>query len=147
MARNMSDKPSSNWSNSKKAVSKANIHYEIEINCNLDWAHWTDGPFCPHCGEREAIRTIHGRTTRPGIYHCLTCRKRFAGTLDILFQNSTGAPPPEPPFMVVLRKIWNLRHQRGVRVLSYPVWYVGWYGGHILRQLIAGSDPTPPTKP
>ncbi|MFP6698973.1 MAG: transposase [Alphaproteobacteria bacterium] len=147
MAHNMSDKPSSILSNSKKTVGEANIHYEIEVNGNLDWAHWTDGPFCPHCGEREAIRTIHGQTTRPGIYHCLTCRKRFAGTLDILFQNSTGAPPPEPPFMVVLRKIWNLQHQRGVRVLSYPVWYVGWYGGHILRQLIAGSDPTPPTKP
>ena len=147
MAHNMSDKPSSNLSNSKKTVGEANIHYEIEINGNLDWAHWTDGPFCPHCGEREAIRTLHGQTTRPGIYHCRTCRKRFAGTLDILFQNSTGAPPPAPPFMVVLRKIWNLRHQRGARVLSYPVWYVGWYGGHILRQLIAGSDPTPPTKP
>jgi hypothetical protein len=147
MAHNMSDKPSSNLSNSKKTVGEANIHYEIELNGNLDWAHWTDGPFCPHCGEREAIRTIHGQTTRPGIYHCLTCRKRFAGTLDILFQNSTGAPPPDPPFMVVLRKIWNLRHQRGVRVLSYPVWYVCWYGGHFLRQLIAGSDPTPPTKP
>jgi hypothetical protein len=147
MVHNMSDKPSSNLSNSKKAVGEANIHYEIEVNGNLDWAHWTDGPFCLHCGERETIRTIHGQTTRPGIYHCLTCRKRFAGTLDILFQNSTGAPPPAPPFMVVLRKIWNWRHQRGVRVLSYPVWYVGWYGGQFLRQLIAGSDPTPPTKP
>ncbi len=147
MAHNMSDKPSSILSNKKKTVGEANIHYEIEVNGNLDWAHWTDGPFCPHCGEREAIRTIHGQITQPGIYHCLTCRKRFAGTLDILFQNSTGAPPPDPLFMVVLRKIWNLRHQRGVRVLSYPVWYVGWYGGHILRQLIAGSDPTPPTKP
>ena len=95
-----------------------NIHYEIEAHGNLDWAHWADGPFCPHCGEREAIRTIHGQTSRPGIYRCLTCRKRFSGTLDILFQGADGAAPSEPPFMLVMRKIWHLRHQRLFRILT-----------------------------
>jgi len=36
MAHNMSNKPFSNLSNSKKAVGEANIHYKIEVNGNLD---------------------------------------------------------------------------------------------------------------
>jgi len=125
-----------------------NIHHEIEAHGNLDWAHWSDGPFCPNCGEREAIRNIHGQTSRPGIYHCLTCRKRFSGTLDILFQNSTRAAPPELPFMIVIRKIWGLRRhpliqpliQPLIRLLIHGVWYLG----HLIRQIVLGSDPKGP---
>jgi hypothetical protein len=106
---------------------KANIHYQIEAHGNLDCAHWSDGPFCPHCGEREAIRTIHGQTARPGIYHCLTCRKRFAGILDISFQDFAARP---------------YRAKSGGRLLGLAGHAV-WYTAHIIRQIIMGSD-TPP---
>ncbi len=121
---------------------KANIHYHIEASGNLDWAHWTDGPFCPHCGEREAIRAIHGQTSRPGIYLCLTCRKRFSGTLDILFQGSKTSRPPELPGWAVMAKIWQCRRLPLIRMLGYPVWYLA----HIVRQIIMGSDRVPRKK-
>ena len=120
-----------------------NIHYHIEAHGNLDWAHWADGPFCPHCGEREAIRMIHGQTSRPGIYHCLTCRKRFAGTLDILFQNATTPAAKRLPGMTVVREIWGVRRHPLFRIATFPLWYLR----HIIRQIIMGSDPRPPTKP
>lgn len=115
---------------------KANIHYLIEAYGNLDCAHWADGPFCPHCGEREAIRTLHGQTTRPGIYHCLTCRKRFAGTLDILFQDAkTRRRPAKPAAWLTGGPYKGPRHGLVGRC-AYAVWYLA----HIIRQVLLGSD-------
>ena len=116
-----------------------NSHYQIEAHGNLETADWADGPFCPHCGEREAIRTIHSQTTRPGIYQCLTCRKRFAGTLDILSLGQKR-PPGGLPGATAWRKLNALRQYPLFRWLTFPLWY----GGHIVRQLIRGSDPAPP---
>ena len=114
---------------------EANVHFLIETQGNLDYAHWADGPFCPHCGEREAIRTIQGQTARPGIYHCLTCRKRFAGTLDILFQNHKAPPYRGIAVSPLLRRALK------------PARYALWYGYHIVRQIIMGSDKRPPARP
>ncbi len=122
---------------------KSNSHYQIEAHGNLDCAHWADGPFCPHCGEREAIRTIHGQTTRPGIYHCLTCRKRFAGVLDILFQNAkVRANRAEPDGWLPGRRYDGT----GGRLLGAG-YHAIWYLAHIIRQIIIGSDARPPKQP
>ncbi len=122
---------------------KANIHYLIEAHGNLACTHWSDGPFCPHCGEREAIRTIHGQTTRPGIYHCLTCRKRFAGTLDILFQNIKVGPYRAKPSPWLLAGPDDGPGRR----LSRAGYHALWYLAHIIRQIIMGSDTKPPGPP
>ena len=120
--------------------SKANDHFLIEAHGNLAHAIWADGPFCPHCGEREAIRTIHGQTTRPGIYHCLTCRKRFAGTLDILFQDTRIKHYQAKPGAWLSGGAY-VGPKGGARgYAAYAVWYLG----HIVRQFIMGSDVTPP---
>nr|MBC8240339.1 transposase [Alphaproteobacteria bacterium] len=118
---------------------KVNIHYQIEALGNLDCAHWSDGPFCPHCGEREAIRTIHSQTTRPGIYHCLTCRKRFAGVLDILFQNIRVGP-----YRANSGGPYNGTGSGGKGGggkgggLLASGYYAVWYIAHIIRQIVMG---------
>ena len=122
---------------------KTNIHYLIETHGNLDCAHWSDGPFCPHCGEREAIRTIHGQPTRPGIYHCLTCRKRFAGVLDILFQNVRVRPNRA----ISSGQPTGGRYDAARGRLLRPGYHAVWYMAHIIRQIIMGSDTKPPKRP
>jgi len=119
---------------------KANIHYLIEAYGNLDCAHWADGPFCPHCGEREAIRTLHDQTTRPGIYHCLTCRKRFAGTLDILFPDERARRRPAKPAAWLTGRPYNGPRHGLFGRCAYAVWYLA----HIIRQVLLGSDAKPP---
>jgi|TARA_B110000196_G_scaffold204816_1_gene175522 hypothetical protein len=42
---------------------------------------------------------LHGQTTRPGIYRCLTCHKRIAGMLDILFQDLNARRRPAKPLI------------------------------------------------
>lgn len=121
---------------------KVNSHYLIEKHGNLPCAHWRDGPFCPHCGEREAIRTIQDQTTRPGIYHCLTCRKHFAGILDILFQESKT--PFEDPLPAAW--LWARRYNGPRGGLLGRTAHGAWFAGQILRQLIMGSDRPSPDK-
>ncbi len=118
---------------------KINAHYLIEAHGNLAYAHWSDGPFCPHCGENKAFRTILGQTERPGIYRCMTCGKHFSGTLDIL-EDGAGFGRAEPPFMIVFWKLWRLRRHPLAAKIAYPFWF----GGHLLRQIFKGSDPLPP---
>ena len=51
---------------------------------------WPDGPFCPHCGERENWTHLKGKKHRPGLYQCNNkeCREQFTVTVGTLFERS-----------------------------------------------------------
>ncbi len=55
---------------------------------HLEALRWPDGPYCPHCGECEAITKLQGKSTRPGVYKCRSCRKPFSVTVGTLFERS-----------------------------------------------------------
>jgi transposase-like protein len=49
---------------------------------------WPRGPVCPHCGERERIGRLNGKTTRPGLRKCYACRKPFTVRQGSIFEDS-----------------------------------------------------------
>jgi len=49
---------------------------------------WADGPICPHCGERERIGKLKGKSTRIGVHKCYKCRKPFTVKVGTIFQSS-----------------------------------------------------------
>jgi transposase-like protein len=49
---------------------------------------WPRGPVCPHCGERERIGRLNGKTTRPGLRKCYACRKPFTVKVGTIFESS-----------------------------------------------------------
>lgn len=49
---------------------------------------WPRGPVCPHCGERERIGRLRGKTTRPGLRKCYACRKPFTVRIGTIFEDS-----------------------------------------------------------
>ena len=55
---------------------------------HLEKLRWPDGPYCPHCGELDQITKLKGKSTRPGVYKCRTCRKPFSVTVGTLFERS-----------------------------------------------------------
>ena len=55
---------------------------------HLEALRWPDGAYCPHCGECEAITKLQGKSTRPGVYKCRSCRKPFSVTVGTLFERS-----------------------------------------------------------
>ena len=54
----------------------------------LEAQRWPDGPYCPHCGEYGNIRKMKGKSTRPGVYQCNSCRKPFSVTVGTLYERS-----------------------------------------------------------
>lgn len=49
---------------------------------------WPTGPVCPHCGERERIGRLQGKTNRPGLRKCYACRKPFTIRMGSVFEDS-----------------------------------------------------------
>ncbi len=48
---------------------------------HLEAIRWPDGPYCPHCGEVENLRKLKGKSHRPGLYQCNSCREHFTVTV------------------------------------------------------------------
>jgi transposase-like protein len=49
---------------------------------------WSNGPVCHHCGERERVGLLKGKSTRPGLYKCYRCRKPFTVRMGSIFEAS-----------------------------------------------------------
>jgi transposase-like protein len=49
---------------------------------------WPNGPSCPHCGETNRVGRLNGKTTRPGLRKCYTCKKPFTVRMGTIFEDS-----------------------------------------------------------
>jgi transposase-like protein len=54
----------------------------------LEALRWPNGAFCPHCGEAKKVGNMAGKTTRPGLHKCYSCRKPFSVTVGTVFERS-----------------------------------------------------------
>lgn len=55
---------------------------------HLEALHWPEGPICPKCGECENVTRLKGKSTRPGVVMCNSCRKPFTVTVGTIFERS-----------------------------------------------------------
>jgi transposase-like protein len=53
----------------------------------LESLHWPQGAECPHCNLINATK-VAGKTARPGLYMCNSCRKQFTVTVGTIFEDS-----------------------------------------------------------
>jgi transposase-like protein len=49
---------------------------------------WPDGPACPRCGSLDKIGKVTGKTARPGLYYCGSCKRQFTVTVGTIFERS-----------------------------------------------------------
>lgn len=61
---------------------------EAKARAHLEALRWPDGPFCPHCGEAESVTRLNGKSHRPGLHQCNSCREHFSVTVGTLFERS-----------------------------------------------------------
>jgi transposase-like protein len=73
-----------------KGMTLANeiFHEEDKTREYLENIRWPDGPVCPHCGCKESMYRITGKSVRPGLWKCGKCRKQFTVTVGTLFEKS-----------------------------------------------------------
>jgi transposase-like protein len=49
---------------------------------------WANGRFCPHCGAIDQSTLMQGKSHRPGLYQCNSCREPFTVTVGTLYERS-----------------------------------------------------------
>ena len=55
---------------------------------HIESIRWPDGPFCPHCGEAEKVKCLTGKSHRPGLHKCYSCKGHFTVTVGTVFERS-----------------------------------------------------------
>jgi transposase-like protein len=54
----------------------------------LETELWPNGPICPHCGTVDQATLMQGKSHRPGLYQCNSCREPFTVTVGTLYERS-----------------------------------------------------------
>jgi len=49
---------------------------------------WPEGPVCPYCKVATKVGRLAGKTARPGLRKCYTCRKQFTVRVGTIFESS-----------------------------------------------------------
>ena len=69
-------------------LAKPYFHDENKAREYLEGIRWPNGPVCPHCDSSEKIYRLNGKSTRPGLLKCGSCKKQFTVTVGTLFERS-----------------------------------------------------------
>jgi transposase-like protein len=69
-------------------LSKPIFHDEAKARKWLEGELWPHGPVCPHCGTVDEATLMEGKSHRPGLYQCNSCREPFTVTVGTLYERS-----------------------------------------------------------
>jgi transposase-like protein len=72
----------------RAVLSEPHFHSEEAAFAYVEARLWPKGPVCHHCGERERVGKLAGKSTRHGLYKCYQCRKPFTVRMGTLFESS-----------------------------------------------------------
>jgi transposase-like protein len=64
------------------------FHDEAKAREWLEMELWPSGPVCPHCGTIDQATLMQGKSHRPGLYQCNSCREPFTATVGTLYERS-----------------------------------------------------------
>ncbi|MGO9017303.1 MAG: IS1595 family transposase [Syntrophobacteraceae bacterium] len=73
---------------SQSVFSEPKFHEEEAAFAFVESLLWPKGPVCPHCGSKERIGKLNGKTTRTGLYKCYSCQKPFTVRIGTIFEDS-----------------------------------------------------------
>lgn len=76
-------------------LSQPHFHNEEAAYEFVEARVWPQGPVCPHCGARDRISKMGGKSTRIGAYKCYHCRKPFTVKVGTIFEESFKVIIPE----------------------------------------------------
>jgi transposase-like protein len=59
-----------------------------KARAHLERLKWPKGPVCPHCGEKERVHRLQGKSHRAGLIQCNACLRNFTVTVGTIFERS-----------------------------------------------------------
>src|SRR3954447_18790708 len=72
----------------KSILSAQHFQNEAAAFAYVEGKLWPNGPTCHHCGERERLSRMAGKSTRHGLFKCYRCRKQFTVRMGSIFESS-----------------------------------------------------------
>lgn len=119
------------------------FHDDAKAREALEAIRWPAGPVCPHCGAREKIGAVQGKSHRPGLFYCGSCKGQFTVTVGTVFERSK----------VPLSKWWLAAHLLGAskkgmsshqlaRMLGVT-YKTAWFVSHRIREAMRDLNPGP----
>lgn len=69
-------------------LSKPYFHNEAAAIAHLEGIIWANGIVCPKCGTVDRSGKLEGKTARPGLRKCYSCRKQFTVKVGTVFESS-----------------------------------------------------------
>jgi transposase-like protein len=119
------------------------FHNEEAAYAFIELKLWPHGPVCPHCGSKERIGKLKGKSYRPGLHKCYVCRKPFTVKIGTIFEDS------HIPMRVWLQAIFLLSSsKKGIssnqlhRTLGITL-KSAWFMSHRIREAMRGGSLTP----
>lgn len=123
----------------------AHFHNEDAAYEHVERLLWPNGPVCPHCAATgDKIGRLNGKTARPGLRKCYSCRKQFTVKIGTIFEDSHA------PLRLWLQAIYLMSSsKKGIstrqlqRTLGVGM-KTAWFMGHRIRLAMApGADAGP----
>jgi len=119
------------------------FHDEQAAREHLEAQRWPTGPYCPFCGEAEAITRLGGKAGELGQCVCRSCRKKFTVTVGTVFERSHI---PLSKWMLGFRLM--AASKKGVsahqlhRMLGIT-YKSAWFMAHRIREAMRETSPAP----
>jgi transposase-like protein len=116
---------------------------ENKARAYLEKQRWPNGAYCPHCGDSENVTRMKGKSHRPGLFQCNSCRKTFTVTVGTLYERSK-IPLHKWLFathMLSASKKGMSAHQLH-RMLGVT-YKTAWFMAHRIREAMNEPDPGP----
>ena len=116
---------------------------ETKARTHLEALQWADGRYCPHCGEAERTSPVKGKSHRPGLYYCLSCKKQFTVTVGTLFERSKV---PLHKWMLAFHLLASSKKGMSSHQLHRMLgvtYKTAWFMSHRIRESMRDTDPQP----
>ncbi len=114
---------------------------------HLEGIRWPNGPYCPHCGEADGanLKRLEGKSHRPGLFQCNSCRQHFTVTVGSVFERSKI---PLTKWMLGFHLMASSKRGISAHQLHRQLgitYKTAWFMAHRIREAMkpgmAGSDP------
>ena len=119
------------------------FHNATKAREYLEAVRWPDGPFCPHCGDTENTRKLMGKSHRPGLHNCRSCRRQFSVTVGTVFERSHI-----PLHQWVMASFLLCVSKKGIsspqlRRMLGVTYNTAWFMTHRIREAMREQEPEP----
>ncbi len=119
------------------------FHDDNAARAHLESILWPKGPVCPHCRAIEGLTRLQGKSHRPGLFQCNTCRGNFTVTNGSVMERSHV---PLRKWVLAFHLMCASKKGMSAHQLHRMIkvnYRTAWFMEHRIRECMAGGTVLP----